>query len=359
MAPPPSYPCPVEPAAAATHDRQRPGTTGPIGLALGLARNRLTGELVEAAMAGAADLGRDARIVRPGDDQSHLCTLLGIGNPDSYLPVFAATPSCPRIIWSGEPLPLRDAPPGGLLGLVARSPLIDRLRYPLRPIKDAPLPGLLARMRASATLDHHRARYVRELASLARTVDRVVVTSRDRQVALREYGLNAEAVPFGYSAATAGPITPPDRGSRDLPYVSLGLFDERLAGRRSVVRAWQAEEPRLTVLDGVWGKERGDLLRRSRLVLNMGRTPGNFVGVRLVLALAAGAVVVSEPMTDPFPFVAGVHFVEAPVDGLLDAARDLHADEPRRRRIANAGQALLTGELTMENCLRRALGLGA
>ena len=95
------------------------------------------------------------------------------------------------------------------------------------------------------------------------------------------------------------------------------------------------------------------------MVLNVGRSPGNFVGLRLVLAIAAGAVVVSEPMADPFPFVAGVHFVQAPLDGLLDAARELCADEPRRRRIAEAGQELLTSELSMGRCLGRALGTGA
>ena len=75
----------------------------------------------------------------------------------------------------------------------------------------------------------------------------------------------------------------------------------------------------------------------------------------MVLALAAGAVVVSEPMADPFPFVPGVHFVEAPADGLLAAARDLIADEPRRRRIASAGQSLLAGDLAMAASLKRVL----
>jgi hypothetical protein len=128
-----------------------------------------------------------------------------------------------------------------------------------------------------------------------------------------------------------------------------------MAARRTVLEGWRAEESRLHLLDGVWGTERADLLRRSRVVVNVARVPGDFIGVRLVLVIAAGAVVVSEPMTDPFPFVAGVHFVEAPLEGLLAAARELEADEPRRRRIAEAGQRLLVGELSMEHCLGRAL----
>jgi hypothetical protein len=347
----------VESALAVTLDPRLRGSPGPIGVALGPNATRLSSELMDAVLAGAAELGRDACVVRPGDDQSGLGTLLGVGDPDSFLPVFAGPRGCRRVIWVSEPLLLRDEPSGGPLTHAARSPLMDHLRVPLRALKDAPLPKPLARLRASATVEHQRARHVRELAWLTRVVDRVVVTSRDRRAALLEYGLNADAVPFGYAAATAGPMTPPDVGTRDLDFVSLGVLHARMADRRAIVRRWRVEEPRLTVLDGVWGEERGDLLRRTRVVLNVGRTPGNFVGLRLVLAIAAGAVVVSEPMTDPFPFVAGVHFVEAPLDGLLDAARELCADEPRRRRIAEAGQQLLTSDLTMANCLRRALAL--
>ena len=314
-------------------------------------------------MAGAADIGRDARIVHPGDDQSHLGVLLGIGHQSSFMPVFAAPWDCPRVIWVGEPLLRRDEPAGGLLTRIARSSVLDHLRYPLLPLKDMRLPGPLARARTSAWIERQRATNLREFERLARSVDRMVVTSRDHRATLLEHGLRADVVPYGYSAAVAGPITPPHQGDRDLAFVTLGTPHSPLAGRRSVVERWvercRAEEPRLNVLDGAWGQERGDLLRRSRVVVSVARIPGDFGGVRLVLAIAAGAVVVCEPMTDAFPFVAGVHFVEAPLEGLLDAARELDADEPRRRRIAEAGQALLVGELSMARCLARALGLGA
>jgi hypothetical protein len=116
-----------------------------------------------------------------------------------------------------------------------------------------------------------------------------------------------------------------------------------------------SQEPRLTACEGLWGEDRTALLRRTRLVLNVMRVPGEFIGLRLVMAIAAGAVVVSEPMTDPFPFVPGVHFVEAPLARLLDEARNLLEDEPRRRKVAEAGQALLEGQLTMTQSLQRVL----
>ena len=61
----------------------------------------------------------------------------------------------------------------------------------------------------------------------------------------------------------------------------------------------------LRVVEGVWGHDREVLLRRTRVVLDVHRIPGNFVGLRLLLSLAAGAALVTEPMTDPYPFMPG------------------------------------------------------
>jgi hypothetical protein len=76
-----------------------------------------------------------------------------------------------------------------------------------------------------------------------------------------------------------------------------------------------------------------------------------------VAVLAAGAVLVSEPMAEPHPFVPGVHFVEAAPERMAAVTRALLADEPRRRRIVEAGQALLRDELTMTRSLAAVLAL--
>jgi hypothetical protein len=115
----------------------------------------------------------------------------------------------------------------------------------------------------------------------------------------------------------------------------------------------------LTIVQGVWGSERAALLRRTRVVVDVHRIPGNFVGLRLLLTLAAGAALVTEPMTDPWPFVPGIHFLEAPMSDLLDVARHLADDEGERTRLIEAGQTLLRDSLTMQVSLERVLAAHA
>ena len=66
----------------------------------------------------------------------------------------------------------------------------------------------------------------------------------------------------------------------------------------------------------------------------------------------------TEPMTDPWPFVPGVHHLEVPATDLLAAAADLAADETHRQRLVEAGQALLRDELTMRASLEAVLATG-
>lgn len=337
-----------------------PSLLGSLGLAVAPSADRLTLELVAAARSASVQLGLNTQLIGPGDEPAESGSVLGIGTPRGFMSVFAAqplrSPSQPRIAWVGEPLLPAGEPNGGPLAAAARSRAINYLRYPLRPLRRAPLPGPIARMRSLAIGQHERARNTRDLSRLVGLVDRLVVTSRDGAAVLAGYGIEADVVPFGYAAAVAGALTPAESGERDLPILSLASLDPRVAWRRSVLDQLRDEEPRLTTSEGIWGQDRNALLRRARVVLNVQRVPGNFVGLRIVLSLAAGAVMVGEPMTDPHPFVPGVHFVSAPLDRLLDEARALLADEPRRRRMAEAGQELLLGELSMANCLSRVLG---
>lgn len=77
-----------------------------------------------------------------------------------------------------------------------------------------------------------------------------------------------------------------------------------------------------------------------------------------MLGMANRALVVSEPIYRPDPFVPGTHFVAATPESLLETVERYLADDAARARIADAGHAFVMEELpTFEHSVERVLGL--
>ena len=68
-------------------------------------------------------------------------------------------------------------------------------------------------------------------------------------------------------------------------------------------------------------------MNRTRIFLNVSRQPGQFSGERLVIGMANRALVLSEPIYRPTPFVPGVHYLEAALDSWPELVESLLADE--------------------------------
>jgi hypothetical protein len=324
-------------------------------LGLGIDPDPLFADLIAAVAAASRDLGIEPVDVRTPSDLAvePVDRLLLVGRPGRHRPFLSRPMSIPTTVWTGEPLP----PAGSARRGAARAQLIRRVARPagatLRSIR---LPGGLDRRRVSLTTERLVRANLHELVMAASAGADVVVTSRDRAATLAGWGVTARTVPFGYHLCHAGALTPPGTGVRDVPLLLLGSRAEHTR-RAAAVDRLRANGARhgLLVEDASWGADRDALLRRTRVMLDVHRVPGNFVGLRLLLSLAAGVALVSEPMTDPWPFVPGVHFVEAPLDELLEAGLALIHDEARRDEIVEAGQALLRDDVSMPASLRRVL----
>jgi hypothetical protein len=332
---------------------------------LGLARigpDPLIDGLLDSIDRAAAELGiASRRIERPADEGS-VDVLLIVGFPRAYASFLEAPRTARRIAWFGEPLP-RDAghrpPTSGPGSRAVVGTTLRVLRSAVGPLTRRTLPGRLGRLREAAAIADERSSNLADAIWCSRLVDRVVVTSRDRAGILDEHAVSSVAVPFGYDAAGAGPIVAPDASDRDVPVVVIGSgIDERRLRRGRVmsqVAPAVAAHGAVVRLDGVWGAERDAVLRRTRVVLDVQRVPGNFTGLRFLTAFAAGAVLVTEPLDDPYPFVPGMDHLEAATADLAATVAAVLADEPRRREIAWAGQARLTSDLSMRMSLERVL----
>ena len=233
-------------------------------------------------------------------------------------------------IWHREPLP-----PARAAGL--RRPLPDPLE-----LFD------VARRDRRATGENGNAWLLRRLARHG--LPHVLVAStRGRQEYLLERGLDAHWAPLGHNPVHHG------RGDlgleRDIDVLFLGALDVRRRRRKlrelrrhgvHVVAKGSWSDP------SCWGEGRLRLLNRARILLNISRHPGNLADDRFLLGMANGALVISEPVYRPEPFVPGRHFLEAEIDAMPALIEHYLAHEDERRAIAAEARRFVLEEHTIE-----------
>ncbi|HEX8208031.1 MAG TPA: glycosyltransferase [Solirubrobacteraceae bacterium] len=236
------------------------------------------------------------------------------------------------LLWHGEPLP---------------APRVSGLRPARRHARELVKIALRDPRTTDPKSNFRRLRQVLRAGLL----DLVVVSTPWRQTFLAEQGIEAEWVPFG-SFAPMGH----DLGlQRDIDVMFFGAQD--VPRRRRIVERMRREGIHVRSEGqwgpkGLWGDERTEVLNRTKIVLNLGRHPGELSGMRLLTAMVCGACVLSESIWDPRPFVPGVHYVDAPVEDLASAAAALLADDERREMIAAAGHAFALAHPLSESVAR-------
>lgn len=241
------------------------------------------------------------------------------------------------LLWFSEPLPMPSAAGLRPARLTARERLKRLLRDPratdvysnaaaLRKLQEQQIPHLL------------------------------LVSTPARRAYLAEQELVSECVPLGYDAERDGMDR---RGERDIDVLFLG---QRVPRRRRLIRQLQARGIRVEVRGSwfdpdCWGEPRTRLLNRTRIFLNLVRHPGELPGYRMILGMANGCLVISEPIHAPGPYVPGRHFVECRAERMAEVIKAFLDNETERQRIATEGRLLVTTTLTQARSVDRILDL--
>jgi len=247
----------------------------------------------------------------------------------------------PRVlIWHSEPLPL----PRAAAFPVQRRSLREVAKIALRDARVADARSnlqRLVRLAESGIPDVLAVPYAASVETLA------------------EHGVRAHLVPIG-----SGPRHCIDLGlERDVDVLFVGARE--VPRRRRLLRRLRRAGVDVLALGG-WspssflsGTRRAELLNRTKVLLNIGRFPGQLSGHRFVLGMGAGAVVASEPVYRPDPFVPGTHYVSAELDALPEAITQLLDDDARRAALAEQARRLVWDELTMRRSLEQLAALVA
>ncbi len=185
-------------------------------------------------------------------------------------------------------------------------------------------------------------------------LDLIATTNCLRQEYLQEQGIPSVLAPLGSHPSLGGLLGL----QRDIDVLLLdGLsLPRRKKAAQDLLRAGVPLDIRGGWNDPrYWGQGRSELINRSRIFLNLHNAPGDLNGLRLQLGMVNGALVISEPMYRPHPYVPGVHYVESCLKDMPARIRHYLGAPEEARRIAEAGHALVTQHITFRASVERIL----
>jgi glycosyltransferase involved in cell wall biosynthesis len=196
------------------------------------------------------------------------------------------------------------------------------------------------------------------LRSLARhgLPDLLVVSTLSRREFLAERGITAHWAPLGYHPSQGRDLGLP----RDIDVLFLG--DVKIPRRKPLLTQLQQHRVNLMAVGdwsdpAYWGENRTRLLNRTKIFLNVQRYSGELSGQRLLIGMANKALVISEPMYNPAPYVSGKHYITATIEEMPEVIRYYLAHEDERRAVVEDAYRLVTQEVTLEHSLSRILAL--
>jgi glycosyltransferase involved in cell wall biosynthesis len=235
---------------------------------------------------------------------------------------------------------------------------------PLPPPRTSgqPQPRLYFREIAKILLRDRRATDVYTNSSclrrLARSglIDLLVASSQSWCDFLAEHGIKAHWEPIGYEPSDGHDID----SRRDIDAFFLGTLD--VPRRKRIIKHLRKNGVNLLAKGSwfdpdYWGQNRTRLINRAKIFLNIQRQPGEIAGHRLILGMANKALVISEPIYNPAPFVPGKHYISAEVEEMPKVIRYYLENDDERECIVNEAYQFVTQEVTMERSVSRILKL--
>lgn len=140
---------------------------------------------------------------------------------------------------------------------------------------------------------------------------------------------------------------------RTIDVLFMGLMSDH---RRQWLRQLEDDGVAVTVLEA-WGDAYIKRLNQAKIVLNLHFTPFPNTELRIIEALACGAMVVTEPTTDPPVLRNGQHLVTITPATAADTIRHYLAHDEDRQPLVEAGQAYVREHFTARRCIEQILSL--
>lgn len=172
-------------------------------------------------------------------------------------------------------------------------------------------------------------------------------------------GIHGPVVPRGYHSLYG------ERRHLERDVSAVWLGKTRSRRRRRIVYGLRdqlrADGLDMRIHDGIerpfiFGEPRTALLNRTKFVINAHVRPSDEISIRHFIAMANGAVVLSEPNRNWYPFRAGEHYLECEPDQFASTIREFEHRSGDREAMADRAEELITSRLRLSSTISELLG---
>ncbi len=138
-------------------------------------------------------------------------------------------------------------------------------------------------------------------------------------------------------------------GRRDIDLLLFG--HDRTRSRRRIWSSVATEVKSrgyrvLTVAQGLHGTARTELMRRTRVTLQVPSIPWEFPGIRMLIAIQCGVLVVASSSEQSAPYEASTHYLPTTLKRLADTVVRVLDDEPFRSGFVESARRSLDATLS-------------
>jgi hypothetical protein len=188
-------------------------------------------------------------------------------------------------------------------------------------------------------------------------LDQIAVSTNPRRRFLASRGITAPCIPVGAHEEMGCDLGSP----RDIPVGFLGNVKPSRRAQKLERLSKRLKENGIALArmtEGCYGKKRCEWLNRIRILVHLHNCSWDPAWIRFLMAARCGTLVVSEPMYDEHPMIAGVHYVEAALDEMPEVIGKLLDDPAITRQVTSAAADLCQHELTLLRATEKLIDIG-
>lgn len=186
-------------------------------------------------------------------------------------------------------------------------------------------------------------------------IDSIFCSSVPRTEFLRRHNIPAHFLPVGYHPYLGKKLS--IKKDMDVVFIGSVMHNKR---RGKIVKRLKKQLANRAInlqlfVRRTFGSKRTNVLNRAKVSLNINQGHWDIPGMRFLMSMGCGTMVISETMKFPIPYEPGRHFVQADIDKLPETIAFYLENEDQRNKIVTNANVLVRDRLTMRRVLRKLL----